>query len=156
MNVAHDCVHISSSGPRTPLSLVGLSCGCQGKRCSRQQHRTMMFSGAVRVPTHKTLHRASARRHGLSFTYSLRTGATRLVKAPTLERAPRTLQHPCFAAAIQADKEAVQIPPFPDSISTTDKEQHQLSQVLMCTSKTLSAEVSMSQPTAASQLTACC
>ncbi|KAL3155021.1 hypothetical protein ABBQ38_011544 [Trebouxia sp. C0009 RCD-2024] len=64
------------------------------------------------------------------------------LSGPTTQRALRTLQQTCRAAAKQADQEQLLWSYTPDSIPATDQEHTHLPQVLICNVQTLTAEAS--------------
>ena len=137
MEVAPAFSRLVPDTPRRHLRFVDSCSTCKSMHCPRCQQRHMLgtCAGHIRVPTTKKIQSAAESRRGLSFP--------KLVKEPTLGRAPTTLQQTCFAAATQAHQKAAQLSHPADHNAIIDKQQAGLAQVLMCNSKTLPSVVCM-------------
>lgn len=144
MNVTPECTRLPYAALRYrlfPAEPYG-TCKCHSNchpRC--QQGAQLAFFGHATVPARTRAGPCRARRHGLSFTFRSKAGAMAGLSGPTTQRALRTLQQTCRAAAKQADQEQLLWSYTPDSIPATDQEHTHLPQVLICNVQTLTAEV---------------
>ena len=144
MNVTPEFNRATSAAPRGSLFPAELyaTCRCPATCYPRCQHSAQLaLFGHVRMSARTKSGSFRSRRRCLSLSCSPRAGATAGLSRPTAQRAHKSLQQICFAAAKQADMESLLLTYTPESISATDQEQTHLSQVLICNSQTLSAEV---------------